>query len=111
MWPVSTFEKRKKGKTFFVSTFLDCYNCYSSIKKSLKKVDTSSKKSLEKVDTLSKKSLEKVDTLSKKSLEKVLVLGAKALRIAYFKSISIQIKGNYFFVSSILSSSFQKKAQ
>ena len=74
MWPVSTFEKRKKGKTFFVSTFLDCYNCYSSIKKSLKKVDTSSKKSLEKVDTLSKKSLEKVDTLSKKSLEKVLVL-------------------------------------
>ena len=25
MWPVSTFEKRKKGKTFFVSTFLDCY--------------------------------------------------------------------------------------
>ena len=49
MWPVSTFEKRKKGKTFFVSTFLDCYNCYSSIKKSLKKVDTSSKKSLEKV--------------------------------------------------------------
>ena len=47
---------------------------YSSIKKSLKKVDTSSKKSLEKVDTLSKKSLEKVDTLSKKSLEKVLVL-------------------------------------
>ena len=33
---------------------------YSSIKKSLKKVDTSSKKSLEKVDTLSKKSLEKV---------------------------------------------------
>ena len=74
MWPVSTFEKRKKGKTFFVSTFLDCYNYYSSIKKSLKKVDTSSKKSLEKVDTLSKKSLEKVDTLSKKSLEKVLVL-------------------------------------
>ena len=74
MWPVSTFEKRKKGKTFFVSTFLDCYNCYSSIKKSLKKVDTSSKKSLEKVDTLSKKSLEKVDTSSKKSLEKVLVL-------------------------------------
>ena len=71
---MSTFEKRKKGKTFFVSTFLDCYNCYSSIKKSLKKVDTSSKKSLEKVDTLSKKSLEKVDTLSKKSLEKVLVL-------------------------------------
>ena len=74
MWPVSTFEKRKKGKTFFVSTFLDCYNYYSSIKKSLKKVDTSSKKSLEKVDTLSKKSLEKVDTSSKKSLEKVLVL-------------------------------------
>ena len=71
---MSTFEKRKKGKTFFVSTFLDCYNYYSSIKKSLKKVDTSSKKSLEKVDTLSKKSLEKVDTLSKKSLEKVLVL-------------------------------------
>lgn len=60
MWPVSTFEKRKKGKIFFVSTFLDCYNCYSSIKKSLKKVDTSSKKSLEKVDTLYKKSLEKV---------------------------------------------------
>ena len=57
-----------------MSTFLDCYNYYSSIKKSLKKVDTSSKKSLEKVDTLSKKSLEKVDTLSKKSLEKVLVL-------------------------------------
>ena len=74
MWPVSTFEKRKKGKTFFVSTFLDCYNCYNSIKKSLKKVDTLSKKSLEKIDTLSKKSLEKVDTLSKKSLEKVLVL-------------------------------------
>ena len=71
---MSTFEKRKKGKTFFVSTFLDCYNYYSSIKKSLKKVDTSSKKSLEKVDTLSKKSLEKVDTSSKKSLEKVLVL-------------------------------------
>ena len=71
---MSTFEKRKKGKTFFVSTFLDCYNCSSSIKKSLKKVDTSSKKSLEKVDTLSKKSLEKVDTSSKKSLEKVLVL-------------------------------------
>jgi hypothetical protein len=23
---VSTFEKIKKGKTFFVSTFLDCYN-------------------------------------------------------------------------------------
>ena len=32
-----------------MSTFLDCYNYYSSIKKSLKKVDTSSKKSLEKV--------------------------------------------------------------
>ena len=79
MWPVSTFEKRKKGKTFFVSTFLDCYNCYSSIKKSLKKVDTSSKKSLEKVDTLSKKSLEKVDTLSKKSLEKVDTLSKKSL--------------------------------
>ena len=71
---MSTFEKRKKGKTFFVSTFLDCYNYYSSIKKSLKKVDTSSKKSLEKVDTSFKKSLEKVYTLSKKSLEKVLVL-------------------------------------
>ena len=54
--------------------FLTATNYYSSIKKSLKKVDTSSKKSLEKVDTLSKKSLEKVDTLSKKSLEKVLVL-------------------------------------
>ena len=40
--------------------FLTATNYYSSIKKSLKKVDTSSKKSLEKVDTLSKKSLEKV---------------------------------------------------
>ena len=75
------------------------------------KVDALSKKSLEKVDTSSKKSLEKVDTSSKKSLEKVLVLGTMVLRIAYFKHISIQIKGNYFFVSSILSSSFQKKAQ
>ena len=54
--------------------FFTATNYYSSIKKSLKKVDTSSKKSREKVDTLSKKSLEKVDTLSKKSLEKVLVL-------------------------------------
>ena len=53
-------KKGKKGKTFFVSTFLDCY--------------TSSKKSLEKVDTSSKKSLGKVDALSKKSLEKVLAL-------------------------------------
>ena len=54
--------------------FLTATNCYSSIKKSLEKVDTSSKKSLEKVDTLSKKSLGKVDALSKKSLEKVLAL-------------------------------------
>ena len=54
--------------------FLTATNCYSSIKKSLKKVDTLSKKSLEKVDTSSKKSLEKVYTLSKNSLEKVLAL-------------------------------------
>jgi len=67
-------KKEKKEKHFLCLLFLTATNYYSSIKKSLKKVDTSSKKSLEKVDTLSKKSLEKVDTLSKKSLEKVLVL-------------------------------------
>jgi len=64
------------------------------------------KTSLEKVDTSFKKSLEKVDTSSKKSLEKVLALATMMLMIAYFKTIIIQIKSNFFFKPSILSSSF-----
>jgi len=47
-------KKEKKEKHFLCLLFLTATtatNCYSSIKKSLKKVDTSFKKSLVKVDT------------------------------------------------------------
>jgi len=51
VWPVSTFEKRKKGKTFFVSTFLDCYILKE---KSLGKVETLLENSLGKVGKFKK---------------------------------------------------------